>query len=231
MNLERDKTTLVVLKPDSDFTKYFAGEKYKNRVAILTADDQTGIFNVNKKAQRLWAIHQVVKDLSAEDTQYKKAKETLADYQTELFFALKAVFNQLHYPLFNDNDDTVLVSTPLLDSYISEKTGQRIQYRNEEASKGEFVIESTLREVSKYQVFSPASGQDKLKTYQSLRTRIEQFLFPATGRTTWQQILDGAASKGPNALDRAWHAGAHAGGAAPGGPVARRRGTDPEAAL
>ena len=64
VQLERDKTTLVVLKPDTDFSKFFSGEKYKNRVAILTADDQTGIFNVNKKAQRLWAIQQVVKDLS-----------------------------------------------------------------------------------------------------------------------------------------------------------------------
>jgi hypothetical protein len=80
VQLERDKTTLVVLKPDSDFGKYFANEKYKNRVAILTADDQTGIFNVNKKARRLWAIRHVVKDLSAEDTQYTKAKETLAEY-------------------------------------------------------------------------------------------------------------------------------------------------------
>ena len=208
VQLERDKTTLVVLKPDTDFAKYFSGEKYKNRVAILTADDQTGIFNVNKKAQRLWAIQQVVKDLSAEDTQYKKAKETLADYQTELFLALKAVFNKLHYPLIDDNGDTVLVEAPLLDSYINEKTGQRIQYRNEEASKGEFVIEATLRDANKYQVFAPASGQDKLKVYQPLRNRIEQFLFPATGRTTWQQVLDGAASKGqmlwtePGTLDR-----------------------------
>jgi len=208
VQLERDKATLVVLKPDTDFSRYFSGEKYKNRVAILTADDQTGIFNVNKKAQRLWAIQQVVKDLSAEDSQYKKAKETLADYQTELFLALKAVFNKLHYPLFDDNSDTALVEAPLLDSYINEKTGQRIQYRNEEASKGEFVIEATLRDASKYQVFAPASGQDKVKAYQSLRTRVEQFLFPATGRTTWQQLLDGAASKGqmlwtePGTLDR-----------------------------
>lgn len=208
VQLERDKTALVVLKPDTDFSKYFSGEKYKNRVAILTADDQTGIFNVNKKAQRLWAIQQVVKDLSAEDTQYKKAKETLADYQTELFLALKAVFNKLHYPLIDDNGETALVEAPLLDSYINEKTGQRIQYRNEEASKGEFVIEATLRDANKYQVFAPATGQDKAKAYQPLRNRVEQFLFPATGRTTWQQILDGAASKGqmlwtePGTLDR-----------------------------
>ena len=208
VQLERDKTALVVLKPDTDFSKYFSGEKYKNRVAILTADDQTGIFNVNKKAQRLWAIQQVVKDLSAEDAQYKKAKETFADYQTELFFALKAVFNKLHYPLIDDNGETTLVEAPLLDSYINEKTGHRIQYRNEEASKGEFVIEATLRDANKYQVFAPASGQDKLKVYQALRNRVEQFLFPATGRTTWQQLLDGAASKGqmlwtePGTLDR-----------------------------
>ena len=44
--------------------------------------------------------------------------------------------------------------------------------------------------------------------YQPLRNRVEQFLFPATGRTTWQQILDGAASRGqmlwtePGTLDR-----------------------------
>ena len=146
--------------------------------------------------------------MSTEDTQYKKAKETLDDYQTELFLVLKAVFNKLHYPLMDEEEETALVSVPLLDSYINDKTGQRIQYRNEEASKGEFVIEATLRDASKYQVFTPASGQDKLKAFQPLRNRIEQFLFPSTGRTAWQQILDGAASKGqmlwtePGTLDR-----------------------------
>ncbi len=208
IQLERDKTTLLVLKPETDFAKFFAGEKFKNRVAILTADDQTGIFNVNKKAERLWAITQVVKDLSVEDTQYKKAKETLADYQTELFLALKAVFNKLHYPLIDEDDETTLIAAPLLDSYINDKTGQRILYRSEEASKGEFVIEATLRDANKYQVFMQIAGQEKLKTYQPLRTRVEQFLFPPTNRTTWQQILDGAASRGqmlwtePGTLDR-----------------------------
>jgi predicted AAA+ superfamily ATPase len=85
VQLERDKTTLVILKPDTDLQKFFAGQKYKNRVAFLTAVDQTGIFNVNKKAQRLWAINQVVKDLTPDDSQYRKAKDTEAEYQTELF--------------------------------------------------------------------------------------------------------------------------------------------------
>ena len=196
VQLERDKTTLLVLKPDTDFAKFFAGEKYKNRIGILTADDQTGIFNVNQKGARLWAIAQVIKDLSAEDTQFKKAIETLAEYQTELFIALKAVFNKLHYPLIDEDDKAVLIGASLLDGYINDKTNQRIQYRSEETSKGEFVIEATLRDANKYQVFSPTAGQDKLKTYQPLRNRIEQFLFPSTGRTTWQQILDGAASRG-----------------------------------
>jgi predicted AAA+ superfamily ATPase len=93
VQIERDRITLFILKPDTNFQQFFAGEKFKNRLAILTAVDQTGIFNVNKKAERLWAISQVVEDLTPDDSQYKKAKETLPEYQTELFIAIKAVFN------------------------------------------------------------------------------------------------------------------------------------------
>ncbi len=208
LQLEREKTTLVILKPDTDFQKFFAGQKYKNRVAFLTAVDQTGIFNVNKKAQRLWAINQVVKDLTPDDSQDKKAKETEAEYQTELFLAIKAVFNKFHYPLVDDEGETGLVPTTLLDSYFDPKTGHQVKYRNEEASKGEFVVEATLRGANKFQVFNPGTGDDKLKVYQPLRTRIESFLFPPTGRTTWDQIKDGAASRGhmlwtePGTLER-----------------------------
>lgn len=208
VQLERDKATLIVLKPDTDFPKFFAGQKYKNRVAFLTAVDQTGIFNVNKKAQRLWAISQVVKDLTPDDTQYKKAKETESEYQTELFLALKAVFNKFHYPLVDEDGETALIGTTLLDGYVDQKTRHHIKYRNEEASKGEFVVDATLREASKFQIFNPAAGDDKLRVYQPLRTRIESFLFPSTGRTTWDQIKDGAASRGhmlwtePGTLER-----------------------------
>ena len=208
VQLEREKITLIVLKPDTDFHKFFAGQKYKNRVAFLTAVDQTGIFNVNKKAQRLWAISQVVKDLTPDDTQYKKAKETEAEYQTELFLALKAVFSKFHYPLVDEDGETALIGTTLLDGYVDQKTGHHIKYRNEDASKGEFVVDATLREANKFQVFSPAVGDDKLKVYQPLRTRIESFLFPPTGRTTWDQVKDGAASRGhvlwtePGTLER-----------------------------
>jgi hypothetical protein len=208
LQLERDKCTLVILKPDTDFQTYFAGQKYKNRVAFLTAVDQTGIFNVNKKAQRLWAITQVVKDMTPEDSQYKKAKEAEAEYQTELFMAIKAVFNKFQYPLVDDEQETALTGTPLQDGYVDQKTGHHVKYRNEEASKGEFVIEATLRDANKFQVFNPGTGDDKLKVYQPLRNRIESFLFPPTNRTTWDQIKDGAASRGhmlwtePGTLDR-----------------------------
>ena len=208
LQLEREKTTLVILKPDTDFQKFFAAEKYKNRVAFLTAVDQTGIFTINKKAQRLWAISQVVKDLTPDDSQYKKAKDTEAEYQTELFVAIKAVFNKFHYPLIDEEQETALIGAPLLDGYVDQKTGHHVKYRNEEASKGEFVVEATLREANKFQVFNPASGDDKLKVYQPLRTRIESYLFPPTRRTTWDQIKDGAASRGhilwsePGTLER-----------------------------
>jgi hypothetical protein len=208
VQLEREKTTLLILKPDTDFQKFFSNEKYKNRLAILTAVEQVGIFNVNKKAERLWAITQVVGDLSSDDTQYKKANLTLAEYQTELFIAIKAVFNKFYYPLIDEQQETALIATSLLDGYIDEKTGNRIQYRNEVANKGEFVVEATLRDANKFQVFAPAPGDDKTKVYQPLRNRVETFLFPATNRTTWEQIKEGAASKGhmlwvePGTMDR-----------------------------
>ncbi|MBK5939327.1 DUF499 domain-containing protein [Halochromatium roseum] len=208
LQLERDKTTLVVLKPETDFQKVFVSQKYKNRVAFLTAVDQAGLFNVNKKAERLWAVTQVIEDMTVEDSQYKKAKETAAEYQTELFLALKAVFSKLHYPLVDDEGETALVPTTLLDSYLDAKSGHQIKYRNEDASKGEFVVEATLREANKFQLFNPATGDDKLKVYQPLRTRIEAFLFPPTNRTTWDQIKDAAASRGhmlwtePGTLER-----------------------------
>lgn len=208
LQLERDRCTLVILKPDTDFQACFAGQKYKNRIAFLTAVDHTGIFNVNKKAQRLWAISQVVMDMTPDDSQYKKAKDTEAEYQTELFMAIKAVFNKFHYPLVDEEGESSLIGTPLLDGYFDQKTGHHVKYRNEEATKGEFVIESTLREANKYQVFNPGTGEDKLKVYQPLRNRIESFLFPPTGRTTWEQVKDGAASRGhilwtePGTLDR-----------------------------
>ena len=129
---------------------------------ISTAVDLTGMFNVNKKAERLWAIRQVVRDLTPDDQQYNKAKnELLPEYETELFIALKAVFNKLYYPLIDDEGET-----------------------------------------------APAAGDDKVKVYQPLRNRVETFLFPPTGHTTWEQIKDGAASRGhllwtePGTLER-----------------------------
>ncbi len=209
VQLERDRITLLILKPDTDFQRFFAGEKFKNRLAVLTAVDRTGIFNVNKKAERLWAITQVLADMTPDDGQRNKAREMSAEYQSELFIALKAVFNKLYYPLIDEEDqETVLIATPLLDSYIDEKSRNRIQYRNDVANKGEFVVEATLRDAGKYQVHAPAAGEDKVKAYQALRRRIEDFLFPSTHRVTWDQIQEGAASRGhmvwvePGTLDR-----------------------------
>lgn len=208
VQLERDKATLIILKPDTDLQRFFTEQKYRNRVIFLTAVDPSGLFTVNKKAQRLWAINQVVKDVTPEDTQYKKAKEAEAEYQTELFLAIKAVFNKFYYPLGDDEGETTLADTTLLDGYPDQKTGHHVKYRNEEAAKGEFVVESTLREASKFQVFNPGTGEDKLKVYQPLRRRIETFLFPLTGRTTWDQIKGDAATRGhmlwtePSTLDR-----------------------------
>ena len=102
-----------------------------------------------------------------------------------------------------------LTDTTLLDSYVEKPGDQPIKYDGKDnASKGELVIENTLRTVAKFHVVQPASGTDKVKAYKSLRTRVEQFLFPSSGRASWDQILDAAASRGimvwaePGTLDR-----------------------------
>jgi hypothetical protein len=40
----------------------------------------------------------------------------------------------------------------------TRKPASHVKYRNEEASKGEFVVEATLRDANKFQVFNPGSG-------------------------------------------------------------------------
>jgi hypothetical protein len=102
-----------------------------------------------------------------------------------------------------------LTDTTLLDSYTEQPGGPPIKYDGKDnSSKGELVIESTLRSVAKFHVVAAAAGTDKVKAYKSLRTRVEQFLFPASGRASWDQILDAAGSRGlmvwyePGTLDR-----------------------------
>ena len=208
VKLERDKTTLVICGHGAPYQKFFEGEKYKNRVIFLTVVDPAGLVRIRNHARRHWAITQVLKDMSKDDAQYEKAKEERTTIQTELFLAIRSVYARLLYPL-EEAGDPKLETATLLDSYTEQPGGQQIKYDGKDnASKGELVIESTLRSVAKFHVVPPATGADKLKAYKSLRTRVEQFLFPASGRASWDQILDGAASRGimiwsePGTLDR-----------------------------
>ena len=210
VTLDRDKSTLVVCGHEAPFPKFFDGEKYKNRLVILTVVDPAGMVRIRNHARRQWAIDQVLKDMNKEDAQYEKAKEERTNIRTELFLALRSVYARLLYPLGDPaTGDSKLTDTTLLDSYTEEPGGQPIKYDGKDNSaKGELVIESTLRSVAKFHVVSAATGADKVKSHKSLRTRVEQFLFPASGRASWDQILDAAGSRGmmvwaePGTLDR-----------------------------
>lgn len=210
VTLARDKTALVICHHDAPFQKFFADEKYKNRVAFLTLVDPAGLARIRNHARRLWAIRQVLKDMSRDDAQYEKAKDELTNIQTELFLALRSVYARLWYPLGDPaTGDSKLTDTTILDSFRDDSSGQNVKFEGEKnSSKGELVIENTLRSVAKFQVVPPAAGADKTKAYRSLRTRVEQFLFPASGRASWDQIVDSAASRGimvwaePGTLER-----------------------------
>jgi hypothetical protein len=210
VKLDRDKTSVVICYHDAPFQKYFEGEKYKNRVAFLTLVDPAGLVRIRNHARRLWAIEQVLKDMSRDDAQYEKAKDERTNIQAELFLSIRSVYARLWYPLGDPaTGDSKLVDTTLLDSYTEVSGNQPIKYDGKEnAAKGELVIESTLRSVAKYQVISAASGTEKVKAFKPLRTRVEQFLFPSSGRASWDQIQDAAGSRGlmvwaePGTLDR-----------------------------
>jgi hypothetical protein len=221
VTLERDKITLVICGHESPYQKFFDGEKYKNRVTFLTVVDPAGLVRIRNHARRQWAIEQVLKDMSRDDAQYEKAKDERTNIQSELFLAIRSVYARLLYPLGDPSTgDSKLTDTTLLDSYVEEPGGQSIKYdgikkgdgKKDEAkdntTKGELVVETTLGSVKKFHVIPPATGADKVKAYKSIRTRVEQFLFPSSGRAAWDQILDAAGSRGlmvwaePGTLDR-----------------------------
>ncbi len=220
VTLERDKNTLIVCGHGSPYQKFFDAEKYKNRVAFLTLVDPAGLVRIRNHARRHWAIEQVLKDMNKDDAQYEKAKDEYTNIQTELFLAIRSVYARLLYPLANPSTgDSKLEETTLLDSYTEEPGGPAIKYdgnkgggkkgeAKDNTTKGELVVETTLASVKKFHVIPPAAGADKVKAYKSIRTRVEQFLFPSSGRASWDQILDAAGSRGlmvwaePGTLDR-----------------------------
>jgi hypothetical protein len=210
VTLERDKTTLIICGHESPYQKFFDGEKYKNRVAFLTLVDPAGLVRIRNHARRHWAIEQVLKDMGRDDAQYEKAKDERTNIQTELFLAIRSVYARLLYPLGDPSTgESKLTDTTLLDSYTEQPGGQPIKYDGKDnATKGELVIEYTLSSVKKFHVIPPATGADKVKAYKSIRTRVEQFLFPSSGRASWDQILDAAGSRGlmvwaePGTLER-----------------------------
>ena len=210
ISLSRDKTTLVICHHDAPYLKFFADEKFKNRVAFLTLVDPAGLVRIRNHAKRLWAIKQVLKDMSTDDAQYEKAREERTNIQTELFMALRSVYARLWYPLGDPSTgDSKLTDTTLLDSFTEDGTGQSVKFEGDKnSSKGELVIESTLRAAHKFQIVPPAAATERVKSYRVLRTRVENFLFPSTGRASWEQILDSAATRGlmvwaePGTLER-----------------------------
>ncbi len=210
VTLERDKTTLVICGHEAPYQDFFDREKYKNRVVFLTLVDPAGLVRIRNHARRYWAIEQVLKDMSRDDAQYEKAKGERTTIQSDLFLTIRSIYARLLYPLGDPaTGESKLNAENLLDTYLDPNSGQSIKYDGKDNStKGELVIEATLQSLHKFLVIAAAAGADKVKPYRSLRTRVEQFLFPLSGRVAWDQLVDAAASKGimvwaePGTLDR-----------------------------
>ena len=210
ITLERDRNTLVICGHDAPYQRFFEDEKFKNRVVFLTVVDPAGLVRIRNHARRFWAIGQVIKDMHRDDAQYEKATAERTNIQADLFMAIRSVYARLLYPLGDPGTgDSRLIDTTLLDNYTDQTSGQPIKYDGKDnASKGELVIETTLASVKKFHIIPPSTGANKAKVYKSIRTRVEQFLFPSSGRATWEQILEAAGTRGlmiwaePSTLDR-----------------------------
>jgi hypothetical protein len=198
VSLDRDKSTLIICGHSAPYQKFFEAEKFKNRMAVLTVVDPAGLVRIRNHARRQWAIDQVLKDMNKDDAQFDKAKDEKTSIQTELFLSLRSVYARLLYPLGDPSTgESKLTETTLLDSYTEEPGGKSIKYDGKDNSaKGELVIEATLHSMRKFQVVDHVSGSDKIKAFKPIRTRVEQFLFPSSGRASWDQILDAAGSRG-----------------------------------
>ena len=89
--------------------------------------------------------------MNKDDAQYEKAKEERTSIQTELFLAIRSVYARLLYPLGDPaTGESKLADTTLLDSYVEKPGDEPIKYDGKDnASKGELVVENTLRTVAK----------------------------------------------------------------------------------
>jgi hypothetical protein len=101
VTLNRDRLTLVICHHDAPYQAFFQAEKFKNRVCFLTLVDPAGLQRMRGHAKRLWAIRQVLKDMTREDPQFEKAREELTNIQAELFLSLRSLYARLWYPLGN----------------------------------------------------------------------------------------------------------------------------------
>lgn len=192
ISVKKDAVSLLVVRPDTASRAFYDRSLYKNRMMFLTAQDATGLINVNQRAKRVWAIRQVAKDLPEEPDTTKgniqEAEEKQRDYETQLFLSIQSVFNSLLFPIADDGNAD-LERVDLADSYQDRPGGPLVKYRNEVATKGEFVVEATLRSASKFVGFDLKSG-DLVKELQPLRHRFETFLFPASNRIRWDDLQE-----------------------------------------
>ena len=194
VSLERDRCTLVFVEDETTIKDWFAKQHYKNRVFFISSCDPSGLFSVRRYARRVWAASEVVKDLGKDHANYDKAKQELANNESELFLALRGLYTKLSYPLWDPSSgETELTGTDLLDYYVEEQSGNKTIYDSKQASKGEFVVENTLLSAGKFQRFDLSNF---VQGIQPLRSRFETMLFPSTKRASWENIREAAATTG-----------------------------------
>jgi hypothetical protein len=183
-----DETTLIIYKPETDINFWFDEQLFKNRVMFLTTGEAS-MLRIQSRAKRIYALTEIMNDLGSDHVNYKKASTLRTDAQTDLFLTIRSIYSNLLYPLWvPSSGKTVLKHTSIKDNFNGNK------YEFSQASKGEFVVLDTLKEVNKFQTVDLKNKS--ADTFKMLRSRAEQVIFPKNHRISWTDFTQKTAKQG-----------------------------------
>lgn len=195
VQLEPDKTTLLVVQPSADtdpatklpkeWARFHADQELKNRALFLTGSQET-LSHVLEQAAQYKAINSILAEmntegLSARDPQRQQANQNLDQIQLRLRSAIQETFTTLVYPSMGQ----------------LRATDCRIHFDNNQFD-GERLVRDTLIRVRKFETETTADA---------FRRKCEDRLFQKQKIVRWSEIKrraamnDGWPLHRPDALD------------------------------
>ena len=173
VNVEQEKTVLIIVKPGSQFNQlpisedwqnWWSQQQYKNRVLFLSGSRDTfqKVLDSARQSRALQSIEEELRSeaLPADDPQWRTLDEMRDRIELQFMAALKEAFDQIVYPSINNS---------------LRSTGLELAFA--ENNNAEAIVKQTLQSVQKFTVNLDV---------ESLRAKAESRLF---GSADTQMVL------------------------------------------